>query len=141
MCLELCRSEYAKAKYGCDWGMTMVSSVRDLCLRDYKQPNNSQEKEGEMKDKRLICIQNCKQGCLKLQYKYRIKETEYITGKSDVGEGRVELQRIALQSVSVSHPRLPAYSIGCKPKLVLLGKRASHSPRRQPGPGPRNSIY
>ncbi|GBM41281.1 hypothetical protein AVEN_202876-1 [Araneus ventricosus] len=65
MCLELCRSEYAKALDGCDWGMTMVSLVRDLCIYgNYKQPNNSQEKEGEMKDKRFICFESCKQGCL-----------------------------------------------------------------------------
>ncbi|GBM68000.1 hypothetical protein AVEN_218853-1 [Araneus ventricosus] len=32
MCLDLCRSEFYIAKYGCDGEMSMVSSVRDLCF-------------------------------------------------------------------------------------------------------------
>ncbi|GBM41290.1 hypothetical protein AVEN_202883-1 [Araneus ventricosus] len=32
MCLDMCRSEYAKAYIGCDWGMTMIPTVRDLCI-------------------------------------------------------------------------------------------------------------
>ncbi|GBO28615.1 hypothetical protein AVEN_190320-1 [Araneus ventricosus] len=31
MCLDLCRSEFSKAYYGRDLGMTMISSVSDLC--------------------------------------------------------------------------------------------------------------
>ncbi|GBM90491.1 hypothetical protein AVEN_157636-1, partial [Araneus ventricosus] len=99
MCLDMCRSEYAKAYTGCDWGITMIPSVRDLCyVRDYKRPNISLEQDGELQDKRLICFQNCKQGCLKLQYKYRIKETQDSWDKSDIGKDRAALQRIVLNS-------------------------------------------
>ncbi|GBN12431.1 hypothetical protein AVEN_101832-1 [Araneus ventricosus] len=76
MCLDLCRSEYAKAVTGCEWGMSMIPSVRDLCIGNFKLPNTSSEQPGELRDKRLVCFQNCKQGCLKLQYKCEIKETE-----------------------------------------------------------------
>ncbi|GBM41279.1 hypothetical protein AVEN_202874-1 [Araneus ventricosus] len=77
MCLDLCRSEYSKASYRCDIGMTMVSSVRDVCISGkYKRRGFPSVQERELLDKRLICFQNCKQGCLKLQYKYKIKETE-----------------------------------------------------------------
>ncbi|GBN95407.1 hypothetical protein AVEN_98312-2 [Araneus ventricosus] len=77
MCLELCRSKYSKATYGCDRGMTMIRSVSDLCIpRNFEIPHISDMQRRELRNKRLICTQNCKQGCLKLQYKYRIKETE-----------------------------------------------------------------
>ncbi|GBN27169.1 hypothetical protein AVEN_268513-1 [Araneus ventricosus] len=76
MCLDLCRSEYSKATEGCDWGMKMIPSVRDVCFEDFELPNISSEQIVELQDTRLICFQNCKQGCLKLQYKYRIKVTE-----------------------------------------------------------------
>ncbi|GBN18177.1 hypothetical protein AVEN_49589-1 [Araneus ventricosus] len=81
MCLDMCRSEYAKARYGCDVGMRMVSSVRDLCLRNHVPPHITHKQQSELQNNLLICFQNCKQGCLKLQYKYRIKETEDYEGK------------------------------------------------------------
>ncbi|GBM88086.1 hypothetical protein AVEN_190484-1 [Araneus ventricosus] len=66
MCLDLCRSEYAKVRYLCDIGMTMVSSVRDVCISGkYKRRGFHSKQERELLDKRLICFQNCKQGCLK----------------------------------------------------------------------------
>ncbi|GBM77143.1 hypothetical protein AVEN_209088-1 [Araneus ventricosus] len=78
MCLELCKSEYTKAYFGCDWGMTMIPSLRDLCIfGNFERPNISPEQKVELQDKRLVCFQNCKQGCLKLQYKCRIKETQH----------------------------------------------------------------
>ncbi|GBN82884.1 hypothetical protein AVEN_260505-1 [Araneus ventricosus] len=64
MCLDLCRSEYTKAVSGCAWGMSMVSTVRDLCFGNVKRPNITLEQKFELQDKRLICFQNCKQGCL-----------------------------------------------------------------------------
>ncbi|GBM47185.1 hypothetical protein AVEN_271251-1 [Araneus ventricosus] len=67
MCLDMCRSEYAKAVRGCDEGRSMVSSVRDLCIGGSKRPNISSEQKVELQDKRLICFQNCKQGCLTLR--------------------------------------------------------------------------
>ncbi|GBM93309.1 hypothetical protein AVEN_99995-1 [Araneus ventricosus] len=75
MCLELCRSEFAKAFHGCDWGMTMIQSELDLCRYYLGPPDISSELRDEIVHKRLLCIQNCKQGCLKLQYKYRIKQS------------------------------------------------------------------
>ncbi|GBM26328.1 hypothetical protein AVEN_239335-1 [Araneus ventricosus] len=64
MCLALCRSEYKKAVSGCDSGMTMIPSVRNLCIVDFEKPNISSEQIVELQDKRLVCFQNCKQGCL-----------------------------------------------------------------------------
>ncbi|GBM26353.1 hypothetical protein AVEN_239353-1 [Araneus ventricosus] len=78
MCLALCRSEYKKAVSGCDSGMTMIPSVRDQCFGDFEKPNISSEQRFELQDKRLVCFQNCKQGCLKLQYDYKIKFREVV---------------------------------------------------------------
>ncbi|GBN95408.1 hypothetical protein AVEN_98312-1 [Araneus ventricosus] len=65
MCLELCRSKYSKATYGCDRGMTMIRSVSDLCIpRNFEIPHISDMQRRELRNKRLICTQNCKQGCL-----------------------------------------------------------------------------
>ncbi|GBM67981.1 hypothetical protein AVEN_218840-1 [Araneus ventricosus] len=84
MCLELCRSEFSKALYGCDWGMTMVSSVRDLCIPgNFEIPHISDMQRRELEDKQLICIQNCKQGCLKLQYKYITQKNKYAWRDTD----------------------------------------------------------
>ncbi|GBN44374.1 hypothetical protein AVEN_143845-1 [Araneus ventricosus] len=77
MCLDLCRSEYAKAVEGCKEGMSMVSSELDLCYGDDDRPSIPSEQLVELQDKQLNCFQSCKQGCLKLQYKYRINENKH----------------------------------------------------------------
>ncbi|CAL1268779.1 unnamed protein product, partial [Larinioides sclopetarius] len=92
MCLELCRSEYSKAMLGCVWGMTMVPSVDDVCYQHYEEPQISPEQQAELWNKRLICFQNCRQGCLKLQYRYTVKEEDYhdvLTSQNDPSNIRV----------------------------------------------------
>ncbi|GBM85547.1 hypothetical protein AVEN_199745-1 [Araneus ventricosus] len=66
MCLDMCRSEYAKAVKGCNEGMSMVSSELDLCYGDDDddRPSIPSEQLVELQDKQLHCFQNCKQGCL-----------------------------------------------------------------------------
>ncbi|GBN64657.1 hypothetical protein AVEN_137906-1, partial [Araneus ventricosus] len=76
VCLDLCRSEYAKTVSGCSDGMPIVSSDLYVCIGEAKTPNISEEQLVELQDKQLNCFQNCKQGCLKLQCKYRIIENK-----------------------------------------------------------------
>ncbi|GBN38726.1 hypothetical protein AVEN_105170-1 [Araneus ventricosus] len=64
MCLELCRSEFSKAILGCDKGMTMIQSELDVCPYNLDPPDISDMQRRKLEDKRLLCIQNCKQGCL-----------------------------------------------------------------------------
>ncbi|CAL1275419.1 unnamed protein product [Larinioides sclopetarius] len=76
MCLEMCESEFSKANYNCDDRSTMISPVNDLCF-ELKVIQLSPERESQLWEKRNSCLQNCRPGCLKLDYKYKIEEREY----------------------------------------------------------------
>ncbi|CAL1299494.1 unnamed protein product [Larinioides sclopetarius] len=77
MCLDLCKSKYIKGFNGCGLGMRMVMSEKDLCFLAISQDNIEYYTGSKKKrDRALACFKNCKQGCLKLQYSYKINEDD-----------------------------------------------------------------
>ncbi|CAL1289826.1 unnamed protein product [Larinioides sclopetarius] len=85
MCLEMCKGEFSTKVYGCNLAFTMVSSLKDLCLyQKYSGeiPSRYFKPLSELKKKRHRCMQNCKQECLKLQYKYTVAESDLISESS-----------------------------------------------------------
>ncbi|CAL1289823.1 unnamed protein product [Larinioides sclopetarius] len=76
---QMCRSEFSKKVFGCDRSSTMISSPDDLCYTNKsrgEKPHIYFKNSIELKKKRHICMQNCKQECLKLHYKYTVVEAD-----------------------------------------------------------------
>ncbi|CAL1299498.1 unnamed protein product [Larinioides sclopetarius] len=80
MCLDLCKSKYFTRMYGCGWEMKMIMSEDDLCYLAINVYNHhsyiGSKRERHVMDKGIACVKNCKQGCLKLQYSYKINEQD-----------------------------------------------------------------
>ncbi|GBM82430.1 hypothetical protein AVEN_229473-1 [Araneus ventricosus] len=80
VCLEMCESEFDKAIFNCEPLKTMHSSPSTFCGEEFKNINMSSKRELEKfkinKKRRASCLQNCRPGCLKLHYNYKIKEEQ-----------------------------------------------------------------
>ncbi|CAL1299497.1 unnamed protein product [Larinioides sclopetarius] len=79
MCLDLCKSKYNKRFHFYCLGMKMVMSEDDLCFHAQKNltyQTSISTKPRNVWDEGIACLKNCKQGCLKLQYSYKINEKD-----------------------------------------------------------------
>ncbi|CAL1298930.1 unnamed protein product [Larinioides sclopetarius] len=81
MCLGMCESESSEASYDCNGGWTMIFLSRKFCIPSIEKVNTILNRELEIEERTVNCFQNCKPGCLKLHYKYQVKESEFVPFK------------------------------------------------------------
>ncbi|GBN43331.1 hypothetical protein AVEN_249311-1 [Araneus ventricosus] len=112
VCLEMCKSEYSKEMYGCDYGITMQLSTNHLCHVDHQFPNISDESESELRKHFYSCTQNCKTECLKLQYKYIMKKRKISGFEQERKTGWSQINIYVKNTVVTVIRHVPLYGSG-----------------------------